>query len=170
MNKSLLWNCLSHLSDESLCLVEKITMKKGIREKIDSEKFVEYILRTDFKRLDVTDRPICIIDTLDWEFPYFTFYFFNNVVANIAYCLYKGWAPYVKYIAPKRNVNLWEEFMIQPYEIPLEQINHCLAKGNYHTIKYKFAPICFPNFPTEKEIADLSNLYSFFSPTLFSKI
>jgi len=160
---SFLWKCLSHCSDSQLSFLEKITKKNGIIEKIDSDKLREYIYNTDFETLDISNRKICVIDALDWDFPFFTFYFFNNVIANIAYCLYKGYLPYVNYVSPNRRINLWEEFMVQPYHSKMinnnEQVN----------CKYRFAPIYFPNFPSEKEISSFSNLYYFFKPNEATK-
>ena len=161
MSKEQLWKTLSHLSDRQLAVIEKITNKTGIIDKIDSDKLRSFIKQTDLRSLDVSGRPVCMIDTLDWDFPFFTFYFFNNIVANVVYCLYKGWVPYINYIAPNRGINLWEEFMEQPYSIPSEVST---KSQKYMKMRYKFAPINFPDFPTEADISLMGNLYSFFIP------
>lgn len=101
------------------------------------------------------DCPCCKINTLEWDYPLFNICFFENVLKNIIYCLANGYKPVVSFVNTKDNVNLWEEFFCQPFDVSS-------ADEVEINCDVKTAPIYFPTFPTSEDVKLIGKLYGAF--------
>lgn len=95
---------LEKLSNEQLLTLEVVLPNK-YTEVIEETRLKKYLVNTDFDALDVHNRKICYIEEGEWNFPLFHIGFINNMLANIVFCLSKGFLPEVRY-CDEHGVNL----------------------------------------------------------------
>lgn len=145
---------LDNLSNRQMLIAENILPKK-YTEFIEEARLKKYFLNTDFEALDIHNRKICYIENGEWEYPLFHIGFINNMLANIIYCLSKGFLPEVKF-CDKNGVNLWEQFLRQPYDN--EKGLH-ENQGDVKRCDIKYAKLYFPKFPAKDDVVRFSNLY-----------
>lgn len=126
-----------------------------ILEKVRLEKFVNI---TDIENINVEKMPICVIDTGLWGYHIFNICFLHNMLSNIIYCLEKGYRPVVLFKDSESKVNLWEQFLIQPYEniYPLKDLE------GYIKCDKKHSAFEFPMITTQESIIKYSKIYKAF--------
>lgn len=125
-------------------------------ELIDSICLDRFLERTDFQKLDVSRYPVCQIEKGEWEYPLLNVCFLENMLKNIAYCLFNGYRPAVTFPFSGGQGFLWETLFVQPYEL-----GKC---GDEHSAicDVTAAPIYFPVFPTEQDVRKYGKLYQAF--------
>lgn len=82
------------------------------------------------------------------------------MLSNILYCLSKGYLPQVKYTNTQSGINLWEQFLKQPYSNTIIKRNNQNSKIIKCDVKY--ANFQFPKFPTAQDIDYFSKLFKSF--------
>lgn len=149
---------LKRLSNNQMLHLEKIIPVK-YREVVEEIRLREYFRKMNYNALDVYGREVCYIEKGAWDFQLFNVAFINNMLANIIYCLSKGFLPEIR-IYDKNGVNLWEQFLRQPFSKELNTIKK--SKGEITRCDVEFANFYFPKFPTEEEVIQISKLYKRF--------
>ncbi len=130
--------------------------KKDLVELFDSVRLERYTEQTDLLDLDVHDRPICLIQHAEWDYPLFNVCFLENMIKNIVYCLANGYRPVVNYESTVTKTNLWESLFVQPYGKGDEKTDYCSV------CDVKAAPVYFPAFPTDADVKKYGKLYKAF--------
>lgn len=139
---------LYKLSNRQLLILEKMVPKRYV-DFLANIRLNKYVEETNFEKLTLGGRIICIIDKGEWDYPLFQISFLNNMLANIVDCLSKGYAPMVCFKNTRDNINLWEQFLEQMFEV-----------GGQKVVIYdkKRAPLYFPLVPSNQDVEKFSSL------------
>ena len=143
---------IKKFSNKQLLFLEGIAPEK-YAEVLAGIRLKKYISETDFNELSMQNRKICIIDKGEWDYPLFQISFLNNMLANIIDCLSRGYAPVVEFKNTKDGINLWEQFLEQPFLGDNKKKTSDVIK-----FEKKRASLWFPIIPSEKDVEIISKM------------
>lgn len=153
----MLLGLLELLPNKVLLFLKKYLSKgSNFVELIDRVRLDKYIEETDFARLDVEDRPACLITDAEWDYPLLNICFLENILKNVVYCLANGYRPVIMFRNSASSENMWEMLFRQPFAQ--------MRAGKQDGIRcdVKAAPIYFPIFPKYADIVKYGELYKSF--------
>ncbi|OUQ07675.1 hypothetical protein B5E92_06730 [Erysipelatoclostridium sp. An15] len=157
--KKIIRKTITFLPSPVLFFLEWVIKKQNIREYICSIRLKKFYRKTNFSKINIQNYKLCIINQGTWDYPLFQVCFIRNMLQNITYCLANGYRPIIE-VYNSEKINLWTQFLKQPYEGCKEIKNEEIKKASICNVKE--APFYFPIFPTKKDIAYFNKLIKTF--------
>lgn len=155
--RKFIYYILRHLPNSILLKICGLLKNKlGYYEQVERIRLSNFVRKTDFHNLDVSKMTNCSIELAEFDYKLFNMCFFNNMLRNIIYCLSKGYRPVVNFKSSKEKVNIWEEFLKQPYNRTINKMEDVCKCDIKNALLY------IPVFPNDEEIQLFGEIYKVF--------